>query len=144
MPDVKRILEKKEDRSVATVTCDMSVFDAATLMNERKIGSVVVLEDEKVVGILTERDVLTRVVTQQRKPGETLVRDVMTSPVAVASLSTTDDELRAVMRDRRIRHIPIVEAGKLEGIISIGDLNWAKHQEQEETIRYLEQYIYKP
>ncbi|MFG0252659.1 MAG: CBS domain-containing protein, partial [Phycisphaerales bacterium JB038] len=144
MPDVKRILEQKTDNSVATVTCEATIYDAAHLMNERRIGSVVVLEGDKVVGILTERDVLTRIVTQQKKPEETLVRDVMTTPVAVASLSTTSDELRAVMRDRRIRHIPIVEAGKLVGLVSIGDLNVAKHQEQEDTIRYLEQYIYKP
>jgi CBS domain-containing protein len=144
MPDVKRILDQKTDNSIATVGCDATVFDAASLMNERKIGSVVVLEAEKVVGILTERDVLTRVVTQQRKPEETLVRDVMTSPVAVASLSTSSDELRGVMRDRRIRHIPIVDEGELVGLVSIGDLNFAKSQEQEATIRYLEQYIYKP
>ncbi len=144
MPDVKRILDQKADNSVATVACNATVFDAASLMNERRIGSVVVLEAEKVVGILTERDVLTRVVTQQKKPEETLVREVMTSPVAVASLSTTSDEVRVVMRDRRIRHIPIVEEGKLVGLISIGDLNYAKSQEQEDTIRYLEQYIYKP
>ncbi len=128
--------------SVAALGPEATVLDAAALMNERGIGSVVVIDDKKrLAGIFTERDVLRRVVAEQRDPATTKLADVMTSPVACAALHTTLDEIRNVMRQRRIRHLPVVEHKRVVGMVSIGDLNKAEHDVQVQTIHYLEQYM---
>jgi CBS domain-containing protein len=118
-----------------------TVLEAARLMNERGIGSVMVIDKDRLAGIFTERDVLRRVVAEQRDPAKTKLADVMTSPVACAAPQTTLDEIRQVMRGRRIRHVPVVNRKRVLGMISIGDLNKAEREVQVETIRYLEQYI---
>jgi len=143
MSTVRNLLKSK-GTEVATASPDTTIFDAAVKMNEKKIGSLVIVKDDQIAGILTERDILNRVIVNNLDPKKTPVGEVMTSPVCVANLDTLTDELRLVMRERRIRHVPIVEEGKLCGMVSIGDLNYAKHVEQQLTIHYLEQYIYKP
>lgn len=143
MANVEKLLKQKGD-GVVTMGCDASVLEAAMLMNDHHIGGVVVVADGKPVGIFTERDILARVVAAKRDPEHTQVREVMSTPVAVAGLQSSLDELREVMREKRIRHIPIVENDQLVGIVSIGDLNLIERQKQAETIRYLEQYMYKP
>ncbi len=127
--------------AVASLGPGATVLEAALLMNERGIGSVMVIDKDRLAGIFTERDVLRRVVAEQRDPATTKLADVMTSPVACAAPHTTLDEIRQVMRDRRIRHVPLVNAKRVLGMISIGDLNKAERDVQVETIRYLEQYI---
>ena len=114
------------------------------LMNDRRIGSVLVIDDDRLVGIFTERDVMRRVVAEQRDPASTTLAEVMTSPVACGAPHTTLNELRTVMRRRKIRHIPIVRGRRALGMISIGDLNQAEHDVQEQTISYLEQYMSVP
>jgi len=141
MPNAHAILDRKADTSVATLPPDATVLDAARLMNDRRIGSVLVVEDDRVVGIFTERDVLVRVVAAKRDPATTNLIDVMTTPVACATPNTRTDELRSVMREKRIRHIPVVDDGRLLGIVSIGDVNQVDSDVQAETIRYLEQYM---
>jgi CBS domain-containing protein len=141
MPNVRTILEKK-GRDVVKVACDLNVVQAAKKMNERRIGAVVVTRGEKVVGIFTERDILNRVVAEQRDPAQTLVEDVMSSPVACCSPDTKLAECRAVMRTKRIRHLPVVQDERLMGIISIGDILAVEEAEQQETIRYLHEYLY--
>ena len=127
---------------LASLDPNASVLDAAKLMNERHIGSVLVIENDRVVGIFTERDVMRRVVAEQLNPATTQLADVMTSPVACGSNHTSLNELRNVMRQRKIRHVPIVDRKKKAlGMISIGDLNQAEHDVQEQTIQYLEQYM---
>ncbi len=126
---------------IASLPPQATVLEAAQLMNDRHIGSVLVTEGNQLVGIFTERDVLRRVVAEQRDPATTTVADVMTSPVACAAPHTTLDEIRTVMRDKRIRHVPVVNGGGVLGMISLGDLNKAEHDGQVETIRYLEQYM---
>ena len=126
---------------IASLPPQATVLKAAQLMNDRHIGSVLVTEGNQLVGIFTERDVLRRVVAEQRDPATTTVVDVMTSPVACAAPHTTLDEIRTVMRDKRIRHVPVVNGGAVLGMISLGDLNKAEHDGQVETIRYLEQYM---
>ncbi len=126
---------------VASLGPGATVLEAALLMNERGIGSVMVIDKDRLAGIFTERDVLRRVVAEQRDPATTKLADVMTSPVACAAPHTTLDEIRQVMRERRIRHVPVVNAKRVLGMISIGDLNKAEREVQVETIRYLEQYI---
>jgi len=112
-------------------------------MNEHKIGSLVVLDEERVVGIFTERDVLERVVGEQRDPTSTHVGDVMTTEVVCCTAKTTIDEARGAMKNRRIRHMPLVdEDGHLQGMISIGDLNAYEASNQENTIYMLQEYIY--
>ncbi|MCH8165334.1 MAG: CBS domain-containing protein [Planctomycetes bacterium] len=127
--------------TIASLPPQATVLDAAQLMNDRHIGSVLVTEGNQLVGIFTERDVMRRVVADQRDPATTTVADVMTSPVACAAPHTTLDEIRTVMRDKRIRHVPVVNGGGVLGMISLGDLNKAEHDGQVETIRYLEQYM---
>ena len=127
--------------SIASLGPAATVLDAAQLMNDRHIGSVLVIDNDRLVGIFTERDVLRRIVADQRDPASTPLSEVMTSPVACGAPHTTLNELRTVMRRRKIRHIPIVKGRRVLGMISIGDLNKADHDGQVETIRYLEQYI---
>lgn len=140
MRTVEELLKSKGAR-VVTTTPHASVLDAASLMNVHRIGSLVVVDEGTVVGIITERDILTRVVARQRDPALTTVGEVMTERVVVCSRATTVDELRHVMRERRIRHVPVVEHGELVGMASIGDINMAENAVLSETIRDLEAYI---
>lgn len=141
MKTVADILSRKGN-DVASIGRDATVVVAARLMNERKIGSLVVTEGDKVVGIFTERDVLIRVVAEERSPAKCRVCDVMTTPVACCNPATALDECRGVMRARRIRHLPVVDDGRLQGMISIGDLNQFDAVDQAETIQYLSEYLY--
>ena len=135
-------LIREKDEEIASLPPSASVFDAVTLMCDRRIGSVLVMDGERLVGILTERDVLWRVVVIGNDPYTMSVQEVMTTPVACAQPHTTLEEMRLVVRNRRIRHLPVVDdSGKVLGIISIGDLNRAEHDAQEQTIHYLEQYM---
>lgn len=133
-----------KNEPVAWLPPDATALDAARLMNERHIGSVVVMEEDRIVGIFTERDVLRRIVAAGRDAATTTLRDVMTAPVAVAAPYTLLDELRVVMRERRIRHVPVVSGERMLGMISIGDLNRVEQQVQQQTIMYLEQFIATP
>lgn len=141
MHTVKTILEQKGS-AVHRVAVGATVLEAAQLMNAQRIGALVVMERERVVGIFTERDVLNRVVALRRDPAETIVRDVMTSPVACCAPHTTRGECRTVMRNRRIRHLPVVHNDQLVGIVSIGDLLLDEDAEKSETIRYLFEYMH--
>ena len=127
--------------TIVSLPPSANVLEAARLMNDRHIGSVLVIDKNRLVGIFTERDVLRRVVAEERSPADTLLADVMTKQVACGALHTTLNEIRRVMRDKHIRHVPVLDGRKVAGMISIGDLNKAEHDGQEETIRYLEQYM---
>jgi CBS domain-containing protein len=127
--------------NVASLPPTATAFEAAKLMNERGIGSVLVIEGDTMMGIFTERDVLRRVVAEQRDPATTALKEVMTRKVAYAGPDTTLDEIRRAMRESRIRHMPVLENKRVAGMISIGDLNKAENARHQETIRYLEQYI---
>lgn len=140
MPTASALLDRK-GREIATIEPDRSVREAAEAMNERRIGSLVVVEEGAIVGILSERDILTRVVAMGRDPDATTVRVVMTHETIVGMGQTTLDELRHVMRQKRIRHVPIVEDGELTGMISIGDLNAETREALTATITTLESYI---
>lgn len=141
MPNVKSILETKA-RHVVSVAEDATVLDAARRMNENRIGALVVTRGDRVVGIITERDILDRVVAAQRDPAQTRVDAVMSSPVACCSPETTRDECRAEMRAKRHRHLPVVDQDRLVGMVSIGDLYEAAEADQAQTIRYLHEYLY--
>ena len=138
---VRELLARKEAR-ILTIGPSASVLQAALLMNEHRVGSLVVVEDGRVTGMFTERDVLQRVVAGRRDPEATRVAEVMTGSVVCCAPETTADEVRGVMRDRRIRHLPVVDgAGRLLGVISIGDLNAQLQAAQEQTVVMLTEYI---
>ncbi|MCP3905255.1 MAG: CBS domain-containing protein [Planctomycetes bacterium] len=143
MANAKQIIAAKQ-LGVVSIAPQATVLDAAQVMNEKHIGALLVLDGTRLVGIFTERDVMRRVVAAGEDPAKTKVRDVMTKQVAVASPHTTCDELRTVMREKCIRHVPVVESDTVIGLVSIGDLNRAVQEVQEETIRYLEQYMSVP
>jgi CBS domain-containing protein len=142
MATIMTILASKGTH-VLTIGPDASVLQAALLMNEHKIGALVVADGDGVAGMFTERDVLRRVVGEQRDPTATRVAEVMTSEVACCTPETTLDEARGAMKNRRIRHLPVVEEnGRLCGLISIGDLNAHQMTSQEHTIHLMHEYLY--
>ena len=142
---VSQLLAHKEEagtRTVATVRPGASVLDAAQIMNDERIGSLVVREDgEAVLGIITERDFLRRVLAAERSPSQTLVREVMTTDVLTCTTGAKLDDIRVLMREKRIRHMPVVEEGELRGMISIGDLNFAETHALNNHVEQLEAYI---
>jgi CBS domain-containing protein len=138
---VQSILGRKGGQ-VVSIGAGEAVLAAASLMNERSIGGLVVTDDERVVGIFTERDILRRVVAARKDPATTLVRDVMTSPVACCRPDTNLAECRSVMTEQRIRHLPVVERERLCGIVTIGDLMAQEVGENQSTIEYLQSYIF--
>jgi CBS domain-containing protein len=142
MPTVREILARKGSH-VFTIGPEATVLAAALLMNEHKIGSLVVIDAGRVIGMFTERDVLQRVVGEHRDPATTLVGDAMTTEVVCCTPETTIDEARGAMKNRRVRHLPMVDADhRLQGLISIGDLNAYEASNQELTIYLLQEYLY--
>lgn len=142
MAAAKDILARKGNK-VVTVEPAESVLQAARRMNEHRIGAVVVCEGpETLVGILTERDLLIRVVAESRLPDKTLVRDVMTTKVVHCSPETPVHECRETMTRLRLRHLPVIENGQLVGLISIGDLMAHEAAQQQVTIEYMHEYIH--
>lgn len=143
MPNTRDLLKEKGGE-VVTITRGATVLEAATKMNERRIGALVVLDGEKIVGIFSERDVMNRVVAAKKDPAAVHVHEVMTEKVAFCTLDTPLDECRSVMTRHKIRHLPVVEEGKLVGMLSSGDLLARELAVQEETIRYLHEYMQGP
>ena len=142
MVTVSEILKDK-GRAVRSIEQSATVLEATQRMNEHGIGALVVTDQDRMSGIFTERDVLRRIVAEQRNPSETSVGEVMTIEVACCRLETTLDEARGVMKHRRIRHLPVLnEEGEVLGLISIGDLNALQANAHESTIHYLHEYLY--
>lgn len=141
MAQVHEILARKGSR-VTTIGPQQSVMDAVRAMNECRIGAVVVTENDTVIGIFSERDLLNRVVMNRKDLDKTKISQVMSSPVAYCTPETDLDECRAAFTQKKIRHLPVVEGGKLVGLISIGDLIAWKIADHETTIQYLKEYIY--
>jgi len=144
MPTTVRDILNVKGRDVVTAPTTMSVLEATQLMNDRRIGAVVVLEGEKICGIFTERDVLTRIVAVGRDPAATLLREVMSAPIVSCSPETPIEECRVIFTTKRIRHLPVLEEGKLAGLITSGDLLAHEVREHQETIRHLENFIRTP
>jgi CBS domain-containing protein len=142
MATVQDILTTKGS-NVQAIGPQASVLDAALLMNEHKIGSLVVKDGSRVIGMFSERDILRRIVAERRDPAATSVGEVMTNEVICCRPHTQIDEARGVMKNRRIRHLPVLnDDDELCGMISIGDLNAHAMHDHESTIYVLEQYIY--
>ncbi|WP_459618049.1 CBS domain-containing protein [Bordetella sp. 2513F-2] len=141
MKTVAEILKNKPDAEVHTVTPDCSVYQAIKTMAEHGIGAIVVVEDDRVVGMFTERDYARKIILQERASSTTQVRDVMSTTVYYAQPSDTSEYCMALMSDRRFRHLPVLENGKLVGVVSMGDLVKDIIGEQRFIIQELERYI---
>ena len=141
MKSAAQILKSKPQQAVETVTPSTSVFDALKRMAEKNIGALLVMEDEKIAGIFTERDYARKIILMGRSSKETLVRDIMSSPVMCVRPDQSNEECMALMTDNRMRHLPVVDNGKLIGLISIGDLVKDIISEQKFIIDQLEHYI---
>ena len=141
MKSVAQILKSKPEQTVETVTPSTSVFDAVKRMAEKNIGALLVMEDVKIVGIITERDYARKIILMGRSSKETPVRDIMTFPVMFVRPDQTNEECMALMTDNRMRHLPVMDEGKLIGLISIGDLVKDIISEQKFIIEQLEHYI---
>lgn len=141
MKSVAHILKSKPDPTVYTIAPTASVFDALKRMAEKSIGALVVTEGEQVVGIVTERDYARKVILMARSSKETPVRDIMTSSVMYVRPGQTSEECMVLMTENRLRHLPVIDSGKLVGLISIGDLVKDIISEQKFIIEQLEHYI---
>lgn len=142
MPIVRDVLAEK-GQDVHSISPDSSVLEATRVMNQHRIGALVVLQDRKLVGIFTERDVLTRVVGTANNIADLRVADVMTRDVLTATPDTDLADVSELMRERRIRHVPICdEHGHLHGMVSIGDVNAAFARERERQLHQLSEYVY--
>lgn len=140
MAKVKQILQGK-GHDVWAIGPEASVFDAIEMMADKEVGALVVTQADKLVGVVTERDYARKVVLQGRSSKGTKIRDIMTSRVAYARPDQSVEDCMAMMTDKRIRHLPVMDGDKLLGIISIGDLVKAIIEEQQHVIAQLEQYI---
>ncbi len=142
MPSAKDILAKK-GFSVFVVPSTASVREAVERMNQHRVGAIVVMDQGTMRGMFTERDVLRRVVGERRDPETTRIQDVMTTDVICCGPSTDMDEISSIMKERRVRHLPVCDhEGDLLGMISIGDVNALHATHQEATIHYLNEYLY--
>lgn len=142
MRTVRDILSHKRTNDVASISHDRCVLEAAGIMNDLRIGSLVVVNGDRVVGIFTERDVLRRVVALLRDPAETTVADVMSTPCVVCHPDDLVDQCQAVMTQERIRHLPVVEGAQLVGILTAGDIMATAVRERNVEIQYLQDYLY--
>ena len=137
---VSAVLRGKSPK-VLSIAPDASVYDAISLMAENSIGSLLVVSNGILVGILSERDYARKVILQSRSSRDTQVGEIMSSPVVTVSPAHTVEECMRTMTDRRIRHLPVVEGSTIVGIVSIGDLVRSVITVQGETIEHLERYI---
>lgn len=140
MNTVKQILDQK-GHSVFTIGPDASVYDAIAMMAEKHVGALAVTEGDELVGLFSERDYARKGFLQGRSSPDTKVREIMTDRVMVVPPERTTEECMALMTEKRIRHLPVVEDGDLVGMVSIGDMVKAIITEQRFTIEQLEHYI---
>ena len=141
MKTVRQLLQSKGS-TVHAIAPEASVFDALKLMAEKNIGALLVLENGRIAGIMTERDYARKVILLGKSSRDIPVREIMSDRVMTVQPDQTLEECMALMTDKRVRHLPVVEGGKLVGLVSIGDLVKEVIAEQEQTIKELESYIY--
>jgi len=141
MTAVAKILQSKPDATVRTISPDASVLDALQLMADKGIGALIVTEGASIVGIFTERDYARKIALMGRTSAVTQVKDVMTTAVMFVRPDQTSEQCMQLMSNNRLRHLPVVDNGKLVGMISIGDLVKDIISEQKFIIEQLENYI---
>jgi CBS domain-containing protein len=138
---IRVVLQQKASREVSTVGPKTSVFDALTLMAGRNIGALVVMEAGRVAGVVSERDYARKVILIGKNSHETTVAEIMGTPPVTVTTSATVGECLALMTERFLRHLPVVDEGLLVGLVSIGDLVKALLVDQEERLGRIEAYI---
>ena len=137
---IRAILEAKGSE-VYAISPKATVYEAIAMMADKGVGALLVMEGEKLAGIVSERDYTRKVILKGRSSREALVEEIMTRDVITASPEITVAEGMRLMTDHRIRHLPLVSEGRVVGVVSIGDLVKAIISEQEETIAHLTNYI---
>ena len=140
MLSVRQMLSEKGS-AVVSITPDTSVFDALKVMNEKNIGAVLVMEDEELVGIFSERDYARKVILAGRSSKITEVKELMTCKVYCIDPSRTIQDVMELMNEHRFRHVPVVESEKVIGVLSSGDVMRGVVAEQKNTIESLESYL---
>lgn len=138
---VSQILQTKGSQTW-TISPEATVFEALTLLAEKDIGSLVVVEDDHVVGIFSERDYSRKVILQGKSSRKTLIKEIMTPDVICVRPDQSVSKCMALMTNKRIRHLPVLVDGKLVGVISIGDVVKSIISDQQIIINQLEDYIY--
>ncbi len=138
---VQQIINAK-GHDVWSIHPDDSVFDAIQEMAEKNVGALVVIEDDKLAGIISERDYARKVILLGKASKQTAVRDIMVSKVICVGLDQTIDECMAIMTEKRIRHLPVMHEGKMAGMITLGDVVKTIIEDQKYEIDELQQYIH--
>jgi len=140
MLEVRQLLAEKGHRIFA-VGPDDPVLTAVRLMADHYIGALLVMRGDELVGIVSERDYARKIILQNRNSADTPVRDIMSSPVVTVRPNDTTDTCMRLCTERRVRHLPVVESGKVVGVLSIGDLVKSVINEQTQQIEHLQRYI---
>ena len=141
MKTVRQLLEAKS-HGLCTIGPEAPVFDSLKLMAEKNIGALLVVENDKLVGIVSERDYARKVILHGKSSHDTPVKEIMTARVVCVHPENTVEECMALMTDKHIRHLPVIENDKLVGMLSIGDLVKETISEQQFMIKQLESYIH--
>jgi CBS domain-containing protein len=141
MKTVQQLLDSKKYKEVISIAPHRPVFDALVVLAEYKIGALIVLNGDKLVGIFSERDYAREVILQGKSSKTTPISEVMTSDVISAKLTDSVEQAMTVMSDKHIRHLPVVDNGKVVGMLSIGDLVKETIEYQQRLIKQLESYI---
>ncbi|MBS1208286.1 MAG: histidine kinase [Proteobacteria bacterium] len=141
MTNVRQILDAKKSQKIHSVSPDTSIFEALELMAKNDISAVLVLENERLVGIFTERDYARKVILKGRNSRETRISELMTQNLLTISPSQTVEDVMTIMTENRFRHLPVVERGQLIGIVTIGDAVKTVMDQQQQTINQLSGYI---
>jgi CBS domain-containing protein len=141
MTIVRQLLDRK-GRALFSVEPEAAVLEAIRAMAAHHVGALLVMQGETLRGIISERDYARKVILLGRSSADTPVRDIMSSPVITVSPDTSVQTCMQLMTDKRVRHLPVVDAGRVVGMVSIGDLVKAVIAEQQQHIEQLEQYIH--
>lgn len=140
MHSIHQILDEK-GYAIWSVTPDVTVYDAIRQMAERGVGALLVMRDDRLEGVISERDYARKVILEGKRSRETPVRDIMTREVITIGPDLTANQGLALMTNKHIRHLPVVEDEKIVGVVSIGDLVKAVIDDQQHQIEQLERYV---
>jgi CBS domain-containing protein len=141
MTTVRHLLDRK-GRAIFRIGPDEPVLEAIRSMAEHHVGALLVMREQELVGIVSERDYARKVILKGRSSSETPVAQIMSAPVTTVTLDTTVEQCMRLMTDGRLRHLPVIERGRVAGVVSIGDLVKAVMEDQQHTIEQLESYIH--